>query len=51
MTAQSLYLMVDNVDVLEKYIGVQEMTTVIVPLYLKCFDCPQKLKEMALKKT
>lgn len=28
-----------------------ELTTCIVPLYVKCFDCPAKLKELALYKT
>lgn len=44
MTAQSLYLLVDNVEIFDKYITLSEITATIVPLYLKCFDCPQKLK-------
>lgn len=29
----------------------QELNQYIVPLYVKCFDCPAKLKELALHKT
>lgn len=29
----------------------QELNQYIVPLYVKCFDCPAKLKELALYKT
>lgn len=36
---------------LEKTLGMQELNQYIVPLYIKCFDCPPKLKELALHKT
>jgi hypothetical protein len=32
-------------------VGLQELTQSIIPLYIKCFDCPTKLKELALLKT
>jgi hypothetical protein len=51
MTAHSLYLYVENMEKIEKVIGAQDFTTCILPLFSKCFDCPQKLKELALEKT
>lgn len=36
---------------LEKIVGLQELSQSIMPLYIKCFDCPTKLKELALYKT
>lgn len=44
MTAHSLYLFVENMEKIEKVIGIQELTQFVLPLYVKCFDCPPKLK-------
>jgi hypothetical protein len=27
-----------------------DLNTTVMPLYIKCYDCPNKLKELALKK-
>lgn len=51
MTAHSLYLFVDNMEKIEKIVGLQELSLCVMPLYIKCFDCPTKLKELALHKT
>jgi hypothetical protein len=48
ITAQAMYLLVINMDKLDKYIGDADMNSCILPLYLKCFDCPPKLKHLAL---
>jgi L-rhamnose mutarotase len=47
-TAQAIYLFVAHYEVLEEYIGEPDVTTYVMPLYLKCFDCPAKLKQLAL---
>jgi SCY1-like protein 2 len=49
MTAQSLYLLVSNMEVLEKFTTEESFMSSIIPLYLKCFDCPPKLKLLALR--
>ena len=36
---------------LEKVVSLQEVKETIIPLYIKCFDCPAKLKDLALRKT
>ena len=35
-------------ETLEKFIGETDTTTYILPLYIKCYECPQKLKHLAL---
>jgi len=49
MTAQAIYLIVYNQEILEKYIGEADNIAYILPLYIKCFDCPPKLKQLALR--
>ncbi len=49
MTAQSLYLLISNMEVLEKYLNEENFMACVIPLYLKCFDCPPKLKMLALR--
>jgi SCY1-like protein 2 len=49
MTAQSLYLLISNMEVLEKFVTDESFMSSIIPLYLKCFDCPPKLKLLALR--
>lgn len=49
MTAQAIYLFVLNYEVLEKFVGEADTVTFLLPLYIKCFDCPPKLKQLALK--
>lgn len=50
MPAHALYVLVDNIDVWGKFTSMQDLQGTIVPLYLKCYECPNKLKELALKK-
>lgn len=49
MTAQAIYLFVLNYETLEKFIGETDTVAFLLPLYIKCFDCPPKLKQLALK--
>lgn len=51
MTAHSIYMFVDNMKVLEPVILIEGLSQTVIPLYVKCFDCPPKLKELALKQT
>jgi hypothetical protein len=48
MTAQAIYLFVFNMEILEKFVGEPDTTTHLLPLYIKCYDCPPKLKRLAL---
>ncbi len=36
-------------EVLEKFVTDESFMSSIIPLYLKCFDCPPKLKLLALR--
>lgn len=49
MTAQAIYLFVLNYEILEKFVGETDSITYLLPLYIKCFDCPPKLKQLALR--
>jgi hypothetical protein len=49
MTAHALYLLILNMEILEKFVNEEDFMACIIPLYLKCFDCPPKLKVLALK--
>jgi hypothetical protein len=49
MTAQAIFIFVLNYEILEKYVGDSESNTFLLPLYIKCYDCPPKLKQLALK--
>jgi hypothetical protein len=49
MTAQAIYLFVLNYEVLEKFVGEADSNTYLLPLYIKCYDCPPKLKQLALR--
>ena len=51
MTAYSIFMFVDNMKVLEPVITLEGLTQSVIPLYVKCFDCPPILKELALKQT
>jgi hypothetical protein len=51
MTAHSLYLFVNNIVLFEKVVSLNDVRETIVPLYIKCFECPAKLKDLALQKT
>ena len=48
MTAHSLYLLVSNMEILQKFLKEDDFMNSIIPLYFKCFDCPVKLKSLAL---
>lgn len=48
--AHALYVLVDNIDLWARFMSFADLNTTIIPLYVKCFDCPNKLKELALKK-
>jgi hypothetical protein len=48
--AHALYVLVDNIDLWAKFMSFQDLNSTVIPLYIKCFDCPNKLKELALKK-
>lgn len=48
--AHALYVLVDNIDLWAKYMSFADLNTTVMPLYIKCFECPNKLKELALKK-
>lgn len=50
ISAHALYLFVNNIEIFAKFVSLQDLNTTIVPLYVKCFDCPNKLKELALRK-
>ena len=41
-------MFVANLELFEKYVGEADLSTHLMPLYLKCFDCPMKLKQLAL---
>lgn len=51
MTAHSIYMFVDNMKVLEPVVTMENLSQTVIPLYIKCFDCPPKLKELALRQT
>ena len=51
MTAHSIFMFVDNMALFEKTVSLNDVKETIVPLYMKCFDCPPKLKDLALRKT
>lgn len=36
---------------IEKVVGLEQLSSTIIPLYIKCFDCPTKLKILALHKS
>lgn len=48
--AHALYVLVDNIDLWAKFMSLTDLNSTVMPLYIKCFDCPNKLKELALKK-
>ena len=49
MTAQSLYLLVANIEIIDKYLTPEDFISSLIPLFLKCFDCTSpKLKLLAL---
>lgn len=48
MTAQAIYLLVLNIEVFEKIVSEADISSHLMPLYIKCYDCPPKLKQLAL---
>lgn len=44
-------MLVENMIMMEKIISLEQLTQTVVPLYIKCFDCPPKLKILALHQT
>lgn len=51
MTAHSIYMLVDNMKLLEPVVTLDVLSQTIIPLYIKCFECPPKLKDLALRQT
>lgn len=51
MTAHSIYMFVESMELLEPAVSLDSLSQTIIPLYIKCFDCPPKLKELALRQT
>lgn len=47
-TAHAIYLFVAHLEIFETFLGESDFSTHLLPLYLKCFDCPAKLKHLAL---
>ena len=48
LTAQAIYILVHNMPLLDQQLDQPEITAFIMPLYLKCFECPPKLKLLAI---
>ncbi len=42
--AHALYVLVDNIEIWSKFMSFADLNTTIIPLYIKCFECPNKLK-------
>ena len=51
MSAQALFLLIQNTNLFLDYIDIKELQTVFIPLLIKCFDCGvQKLQVLAIRK-